>query len=122
MGPLQDGPGPGVEDTTAGAALVVQDRRAVTAMNPQALPLPALGASQAIGGEESDEFGVAGVLIEIGDQGEIHGRDLRETSRIPREEITIRTDRQEAEHRVGLMSQPVITSTTDSGTHPARSG
>ena len=85
----------------------------MTAMNPQALPLPALGASQAIGVEEIDEFGVAGVLIEIGDQGEIHGRDLRETSRIPREEITIRTDRQEAEHRVGLMSQSMISKKID---------
>ena len=61
---LPDGPGPGVEDAAAGPALGVQDWRAVTAMNPQALPLSALGANPAIGVEECDAFGVAGVLIE----------------------------------------------------------
>ena len=57
-----------------------------------------------VGVEEFDELGAAGVLIEIVDQGEIHGRDLRATSRISLEDTTIRSDRQEAEHRVGLMS------------------
>jgi hypothetical protein len=110
--PLQEGPGPGVEDAAAGPALVVQDWLAVTAMNPQALPLSALGANQAVGVEEFDEFGVAGVLIEIVDQGEIHGWDLRATSRISLEDTTIRSDRQEAEHRVGLMSQWVFSRET----------
>ena len=103
--PLPDGPGPGVEDAAAGPALGVPDRRAVTAMNPQALPLSALGASPAVGVEECDEIGVAGVLIERVDQGEIDGRDLRAPSRVSLEDTTIRSDRQEAEHRVGLMSQ-----------------
>jgi hypothetical protein len=75
MGPLQDGPGPGVEDPTAGAALVVQDRLAVTVMNPQALPLAASGTRQAVRVEQCDELGVAGVLIEIVVQSEVHGRN-----------------------------------------------
>jgi hypothetical protein len=37
--------GPGVEDPVATAALVVQDRRAMPAMDLQALPLTTLGAS-----------------------------------------------------------------------------
>ena len=38
MGPLQNGPGPGVEDAATGAALVVQDRVAVTAVDTPAVP------------------------------------------------------------------------------------
>ena len=73
--PLQEGPGPGVEDTTTGAALVVQDRIAVAVMNPQALPLAASGTRQAVRVEEIDEFGVAGILVEIVVQREVHGRN-----------------------------------------------
>jgi hypothetical protein len=36
--PLQDGPGPGVEDAAAVTALGVQDRLAVAVVGPQALP------------------------------------------------------------------------------------
>jgi hypothetical protein len=41
--PLQEGPGPGVEDSAAVAALVVQDRLPVVAVDAQALPLTAPG-------------------------------------------------------------------------------
>ena len=37
MRPLEDGPGPGVEHPAAVAALVLQDRLAVAAMDPQAV-------------------------------------------------------------------------------------
>ena len=73
LGPLQHGPGPGVEDTTTATALVIQDWSAVAAMNAQAVFLAAPGARQAVRVEQFDEFAVAGVLIEIVDQGEIHG-------------------------------------------------
>jgi hypothetical protein len=73
LAPLEPGPGPGIEDAAAAPALIVQDRLAVTAMNPHALLLAAPGASETVRVEEFDEFGVAGVLIEIVDQGEIHG-------------------------------------------------
>ena len=49
--PLQDGPGPGVEDPAAVAALVVQDRLPVAVMDPQVLPLTACGAGQPLGVE-----------------------------------------------------------------------
>lgn len=51
MRPLQKGPGPGVEDATAVAALVVEDRLAVAVVNPQALALTAGGAGQPLGVE-----------------------------------------------------------------------
>ena len=73
MGPLQRGPREGVEDPAASPALEVHYRRAMAAMDPQVLPLPAAGASQAVRMREFDERGVAGVLVEIVKQGEVHG-------------------------------------------------
>jgi hypothetical protein len=103
--PLHDGPGPGVEDAAAVAALVVQDRLAVPVMDPQVLPLAARGTGQAIGVEERDEFAVAGVLIQIGDQGEIHRVALRATGYISLDPNAIGCGRQDAGHLSGPMSQ-----------------
>ena len=105
MGPLQGGPGEGVEDPAAGAALEVHQGGAMAAVDPQALPLCAARASQAVGVEQFDEFGVAGVLVQITDQGEVHGQDLHATGGIPLEDTTARSHRQEAEHQIPLMSQ-----------------
>jgi hypothetical protein len=44
--PLQDGPGPGVEDAAAVAALVVQDRLPMAAVDAETIPLTAPGAGQ----------------------------------------------------------------------------
>jgi hypothetical protein len=77
MGPPQGGPREGVEDPAAGAALEVHHGDAMTAVDPQAVPLPAARAGQAMGVEQFDEFGVAGVLVQIIDQGEVHGQDLQ---------------------------------------------
>ena len=74
-------------------------------MNPQVLLLAALRASQAVGMEQLDEFGVAGVLVQIIDQGEIHDRSLQATKGIPVEETTARSEGQEVKHRIPLMSQ-----------------
>jgi hypothetical protein len=49
--PLKDGPGPGIEHAPASTALVLQDRLPVAAVDPQALLLAALGASQPVGME-----------------------------------------------------------------------
>jgi hypothetical protein len=108
MGPLQEGPREGVEDPAATAALEVHQGRAMAAVDPQALPLSAARASQAVRMEQFDEFGVAGVLVQIVEQGEVHGQNLRATGDIPVEDTTARSDRQEAEHRIPLMSQRVF--------------
>jgi hypothetical protein len=55
--------------------------------------------------EQLDEFGVAGVLVQIIDQGEVHGQDLHTRSGLPLEDTTARSDRQEPQHRIPLMSQ-----------------
>ena len=47
------GPGPGVEDAAAVAALVVQDRVAVAVVDPQALPLTAWGQARPSGWSNS---------------------------------------------------------------------
>jgi hypothetical protein len=73
-------------------------------VDPQALPLTAAGANQAAGVEQFDESGVVDVLIEIVEQGEVHGRDLRASSCIPVEDTTAWSNHQEAEHRIPLMS------------------
>jgi hypothetical protein len=67
--PLQGGPGPGVEDATAGRAAMIQDRITMTAMDLEALAGMASGAAQAVGMEQVDELAVAGVLVEqVGDR------------------------------------------------------
>ena len=109
MGPLLGGRREGVEDPATIAALEVHQGGAMTAVNPQVLPLSAARASQAVRMEQVDEFGVAGGLVQIIDQGEVHGQDLHATGSIPIEETTARSDRQEAEHRIPLMSQWVLT-------------
>jgi hypothetical protein len=95
MGPLQGGPREGVEDPAAGAAPEVHHGGAMTAVDPQALPLSAPRAGQAVRVEQFDELGVAGALVQIIDQGEVHGQDLQATGGIPLEDITARSDRQE---------------------------
>jgi hypothetical protein len=105
VSPLQRGPREGVEDPTTTAALEVHQGRAMAAVNPQVLPLSTARARQAVRMEQFDEFGVAGVLVQIVAQGEVHGQYLRATRGIPVEDTTARSDRQEAEHRIPLMSQ-----------------
>jgi hypothetical protein len=105
MSPLQRSPREGVEDPAATAALEVYQGGAMAAVNPQALPLSAARASQAVGMEQFHEFGVAGILVQIVDQGEVHSRNLRARHGNPLEDTTARSDRQEAEHRIPLMSQ-----------------
>jgi hypothetical protein len=104
--PLQDGPGPGVEDPAAVAAPVVQDRLPVTVMDPQVLPKTARGTGPPIGVEQLDELAVAGVLIQIGDQGEIHGGALRATGDISLDANAFGCGRQGNGHGSGPMSQP----------------
>jgi hypothetical protein len=77
----------------------------MVAVNPQVLPLSTARASQAVGMEQFDEFGVADVLVQIIDQGEVHGHGLQATRDIPVEETTARRDRQEVEQRIPLMSR-----------------
>ena len=107
---LEESPGPGVEDASAGTALVVQDRLAVSAMDAHIVPFSASRASQTVGVQQFDKFGVASLLIEVFDQREIHGRvsaqRVVQDRRIPLQDTTIRSERQEAEHRIGLMSHP----------------
>src|SRR3954468_9101303 len=63
MGPPQGGPREGVEDPAAAAALEVHHGGAMAAVDPQALPLPAARAGQAVGVERFDELVVAGALV-----------------------------------------------------------
>jgi hypothetical protein len=49
--PLQDGPGPSVEDPATASALIVQDRLTVAVVDPQVLPLTARGTGQPVGVE-----------------------------------------------------------------------
>ena len=49
--PLQDGPGPGVEDPATASALIVQDRLTVAVVDPQVSPLTARGTGQPVGVE-----------------------------------------------------------------------
>lgn len=81
--PLQGRAGPGIEDAATVAALVVEHRLAVAVVDPQALPLTAGRAGQAVGVEHRDEFAVAGVFVQVVDQGEIHDRALAVNSGIP---------------------------------------
>jgi hypothetical protein len=72
---LQGGPGPGVEDASAAAALIVQDRGAMAAVDAQAVGGAAAGAGQAAGVEHGEELLVAGVLIHQVGEREIHDDD-----------------------------------------------
>jgi hypothetical protein len=83
MGPPEGGPGEGVEDPATTAALEVHHGGAMAAVDPQVLPLPAARAGQAIRMEQLDQFGVAGVLVQIIDQGEVHGHGLQATRGSP---------------------------------------
>jgi hypothetical protein len=73
--PVQDRAGEGVEDPAATAALVVEHRGAVAAVDTEAVAGAATGAGQTAGVEQVQELGVAGVLVEELDQGEVHRCD-----------------------------------------------
>jgi hypothetical protein len=73
--PLQGRPGPGVEDAAAVAALVIEDRVAMAAVDAEAVGGAAAGAGQAAGVEHGEELLVAGVLIHQVGEREIHGDD-----------------------------------------------
>jgi hypothetical protein len=113
MSPLQGGPCEGVEDPAATAALEVHHRRAMAAVNPQALPLRAAWARQAIGVEQFHQFGVARVLVQIIEQGEVHDQNLHDTRNVPIEDTTARSDRQETEHLFPLMSLVALLAARD---------
>ena len=101
--PLQGGAGPGVEDAAAGRAAVVEDRGAVAAVDPEAVARAAARAGQALGVEQVDELGVAGVLVhQVGDR-EVHERGLRGRPRPP-EPIIPTGASSRGHHRLGLMS------------------
>jgi hypothetical protein len=106
--PLQRGSREGVEDPAATTALEVHQGGTMTAVNPEVLPLSAPRASQAVRVEQFDEFGIAGVLVQIIDQGEVHGLNPHATGSIPLEDTTAQSDRQEAEHRFPLMSREIL--------------
>jgi hypothetical protein len=77
MRPLERGPCEGVEDPAALAALEVHDRSAMATVNPEMVPLSTARASQAIRMEQFDEFGGAGVLVQVVDQREVPDPNLR---------------------------------------------
>lgn len=104
--PLQGGPGPGVEDPAAVAALVVQDRLPVAIVDPQALLATTPGAGQPIGVEQFDEFAVTRPLVQVVLQREIHRFGLRATRSISLKGKAFGRGRQEGEHGIGPMSQP----------------
>ena len=84
--PLEGGPGPGVEDAAAAAALVIDHRVAVAAVDAEAVGGAAAGAGQPAGVEHRDELGVAGVLVHQVGEREVHGGsspDARGDHRIP---------------------------------------
>jgi hypothetical protein len=105
MGPLEDGPGPGVEHPAAVAALVLQDRLPVAAVDPQAVRLATRGAGQPRGMQQLDELAVAGILVHVVLQGEIHGLSLHATGCISFKANPFDCGRQEAGHGFGPMSQ-----------------
>jgi hypothetical protein len=72
MGSLERGPCEGVEDPAATAALEVHEGGAMATMNPEVLTLSTARASQAVRMEQFDEFGVAGVLVQVVNQREVH--------------------------------------------------
>jgi hypothetical protein len=83
---LQGGPGPGVEDAAAVAALVVHDGVAVPSVDAEAVGGAAAGAGQAAGVEHGQKLGVAGALIHQVGEREVHGGGIpsvRGNHRIP---------------------------------------
>jgi hypothetical protein len=73
VGLVEGGAGERVEHPAAAVAAVVQDRGAVPAVDPQAVPGLTARADQPVGVEHGDELLVASVLVhELGD-GEVHG-------------------------------------------------
>ena len=76
MSSLERGPGEGVEDPAATTALEVDDRSAMATVNAAVLPLATARARQTIGMEQFDEFGVAGALVQVIDQREVHDQNL----------------------------------------------
>jgi len=86
MRPLQGGSGPGVEDAAAVAALIVQHGVAVAVVDAEMLPLTAAGAGQPFGVEQLHEFAVAGTLVHVVVQGEIHRcAPMRRAVSLPRQ-------------------------------------
>jgi len=75
--PVQGRAGEGVEDSATAAALVVEDRVAVPAMDAEVVGGPAPRAGQAAGVQQGDEAVVAGLLVHQVDQGEVHRRRSR---------------------------------------------
>ena len=72
---MQGRAGEGVEDPPAVAAAVIEDRSAMRAMDPE--PIAAASrAGQALGVEDHDEAGVAGILVHQAGQREVHRRPL----------------------------------------------
>jgi len=71
---LQGRSGEGVEDPAAGAALIVEHRGPVTAMDGEPIGLLASWAGQPSGVEGIEELGVAGILVHQFDDRKIHGR------------------------------------------------
>src|SRR5262245_4271655 len=69
--------GEGVEDAAAAAALEVDHRVAMAAVDAEAVGGPAPRAGQAVGVQQLDEPLVAGVLVHQVDQGEVHRRASR---------------------------------------------
>src|SRR4051812_46792554 len=76
MSPLQRGPREGVEDPAAATALEVHEGSAMATVDPEVLPLSTTRASQAIRMEQFDKFGVAGALVQVVDQREVHDQNL----------------------------------------------
>ena len=72
MGPLEHGPGPGVEDPSAHWAAIVEDGFSVVTMDDEPLLGLAAGAMQSLGVEEVEEELIAGVLIHKGLDREVH--------------------------------------------------
>jgi hypothetical protein len=71
--PLEGRPGPGVEDAMAPAALVIEHRGAMAAVDAEPFLLAAAWASQTAGVEHGEELGVAGILIHQVGEREVHG-------------------------------------------------
>jgi hypothetical protein len=91
---VEDRAGEGVEDPAAVATLVIEDRGAMAAMDAEAVAGPAAGAGQAGGVEPVQELGVAGVLVQELDQGEVHRCGPHIPEHQHRDDITTRSDRQ----------------------------